>query len=429
MEAMTWLTPTTKEILSFLDSLPPGGNYEEFPNQDQPGVSSSNTQTKNLENHSSRESYDIPKEPLDEDKLVRESSSDLQRARLTARNLSFFEDCSPNRQSAPSISTMSSQAAAKNAPHNGLERMRELKRQSIVAAEYPMGRETIIQEIENRLSLNQQEAITELVTPARFFLPHGKGASIEYARNVALAAPNISIITREVVPSLVPIGSLLLSKHYDAITDSQWCSAPLSSEDNTAGSLCIPQPDLAIGYKASDLLHSSAIEYLGSFSTPVTCRSQLAFPCFCLEAKAFDSIQPSVLQNHINAAHMLRALYTLRSKADQPGWQTSFEGHITVITVSISKEKICIHGHWVTSKKGQLEYHSQVLKAWPTEYNDWSQIYHFINNAIFTILEQNRAWIVADLYKIRQMLEEEEQMQLAPGSVSLQNPKKRKLTT
>lgn len=327
--------------------------------------------------------------------------------RLTAKNLSFFETDKPT---ATSTSTTSSRTASKTIGYADPDFAIELERRNVFVATdaYSTDWEATKRRIERpRTNQTELQAATESVAPSRPFLPRGTISNIDHAKRVALVAPNASIVTTEVVPSLVPVGSLLLSKEFDAITDSQWSSPALPAIASSDNRLCVPKPDLTIGYKQSHLLNFLAIDNLKPFSTPVICRPELAFPCFCLEAKDLTSTHFSTLQNRNNAAQMLRALHTLRSRANQAGWRDSFENQITVITASISKEKVAINGHWVTSSDGHLRYYTRVLKTWPTEHENWTEIYDCINNAIFGILEKNKPWIVGDLHIVEEMEEGE----------------------
>lgn len=320
--------------------------------------------------------------------------------RLTAKNLFFLDTEKPT---ATSTSTMSSRTASKTIGYTDPDFAVELERRDVFVAfdAYSTDWDSTKRRIEQPIT----DETELLAAPSRPVLPRGTIANIEHAKKVTLVAPNESIVTTEVVPSLVPVGSLLLSKEYDAITDSQWSSPALPALASTDNRLCVPKPDVTIGYKQSHLLNFLAIDNLKPFSTPVICRPELAFPCFCLEAKGLASTHFSTLQNRHNAAQMLRALYTLRSRANRAGWRDAFENQITVITASISKEKVAISGHWVTSSDGHLQYYTRVLKAWPTEHEDWAEIYNCINNAIFGILEKNKSWIVGDLRIVEEIEE------------------------
>lgn len=366
-------------------------------------------------------SGEYPQEFLGQERLVVPSSSNPQAwnplflqnrsddnlekpnlPRLTTRNLSFIDDDQPTANS--TSSTMSSRTASKTISYTDPEFVVELERRNVFEASkaFPTDWDLTKQKIE-RTRTDKQDL--QAAAPSRF-LPRGTTATLDHARMVALNAPNESIVTTEVVPSLVPVGSLLLSKEYDAITDSQWSSPPLPAVGGSDNRLCMPKPDLTIGYKQSDLENFLAIDSMKPFSTPVICRPELAFPCFCLEAKGLASTHFSTLQNRNNAAHMLRSLRTLRARANQSGWKEDFEKNISVVTASVSKEKIAITAHWVTS--GQ--YYSRVVKSWVTEFEDWSEIHHAINSAIFGVLEKNRPWIIEDL-KIVQEMEEDEHAQ------------------
>lgn len=313
-------------------------------------------------------SGEYPQEFLGQERLVVPSSSNPQAwnplflqnrsddnlekpnlPRLTTRNLSFIDDDQPTANS--TSSTMSSRTASKTISYTDPEFVVELERRNVFEASkaFPTDWDLTKQKIE-RTRTDKQDL--QAAAPSRF-LPRGTTATLDHARMVALNAPNESIVTTEVVPSLVPVGSLLLSKEYDAITDSQWSSPPLPAVGGSDNRLCMPKPDLTIGYKQSDLENFLAIDSMKPFSTPVICRPELAFPCFCLEAKGLASTHFSTLQNRNNAAHMLRSLRTLRARANQSGWKEDFEKNISVVTASVSKEKIAITAHWVTSEIGR----------------------------------------------------------------------------
>lgn len=102
---------------------------------------------------------------------------------------------------------------------------------------------------------------------------------------------------------------------------------------------------------------------------------------------------------------MLRGLRALRVRANQPGWQAEFDNHITVITANISADMISLDGHWTTvSKHQKVQYCSMDIKDWVTAHEDWLEISQSLTNAIFTILERNKPWIISDLSKIHESL-------------------------
>lgn len=141
----------------------------------------------------------------------------------------------------------------------------------------------------------------------------------------------------------------------------------------------IPKPDLAAGMPISrhtePLLNSASFPCLLSVS-------QIDFPVLF---KGLESIPYSVLQSHLNAAHMLQNLYTLRSHAGGPDWEAQLYGGITVIIVSLLKDKIGIYGHWV----GQgHKYHSCALKTSSTEYGDYAGIRYSCR--IFAVREKGQ---------------------------------------
>lgn len=78
-----------------------------------------------------------------------------------------------------------------------------------------------------------------------------------------------------------------------------------------------------------------------------------------------------------------------------------FYDRITAITASLSKDKIGIYGHWVGQDH---KYYSRALRTWPTEHDNYTEIWCSITIAIYTVLENNKSWITSDLGRILESL-------------------------
>lgn len=207
-----------------------------------------------------------------------------------------------------------------------------------------------------------------------------------------------------IIPVLVPVTALFLSRIYDVLIDGQWrvpLPPPIGSHKSK---LAAPKPDVTVGYKWSDLGFFNAIDELSPYSEPVICRPQLVFPAFTLEAKGLMCTHYAVLQNKHNCAHMLHALEKLRSRANQPGWQQQFYGHATVVSVLLSRDIVSLHIHWVEREKERTAFYSRPIKSWMAQHEDYHEMSKCVVNAISTTLMSNREWIVSELRKIEESL-------------------------
>lgn len=171
------------------------------------------------------------------------------------------------------------------------------------------------------------------------------------------------------------VALVLISIDWRILSPTLTQSRPLLPINDTEDKLMIPKPNLTFGYRHTNIQACKAIAELNPFSMPVVCPSGLIFLSFAFGNKGLESIPYSVLQNHLNAAHMLQSSHqnfcTLRSHAGGPDWEARLYGRTTVLTASLLKDKIGICGHWV----GQgHKYHSCALKTWSTEYGDYAGI-------------------------------------------------------
>lgn len=350
---------------------------------------------------------ELPTNRGDNESQCQDDLENAELPRLTRDNLSYFDDNSFNhdKNKQTTSSTMSAKTS-KTINYTDADFIAELEMRNVVfdSESLPHNWEQTIQQINPSVEAPTAGVPTTTApvevsagVPAEALVMMPTSPRLERAKRILLAAPNEATVTWAVAPVLVSIDWLILSPTYDAVPDANWKSPSLPPIDDTDGKLTTPKPDLTVGYKHTNIQAYKSIAELKPFSTPVICRSGLIFPSFTLENKGLESTHYSVLQNRLNAAHMLRNFYTLRSRAGDPSWESQFYGRITVITASLSKDKIGIYGHWVGQDH---KYHSCALKTWPTEYGDYAEIWYSMTIAIDTILENNRPWITSDLRRV-----------------------------
>lgn len=220
-------------------------------------------------------------------------------------------------------------------------------------------------------------------------------------RRVIMAAPNEGLILCEAIHVLVPVASLFLSSHYDAVVDAQWDIEPLPCQMIMPSKLTRPKPDVTIGFKERGMTNYDAIDSLKPHSSPVICRTGLVFPSFCVEAKALRSARYSELQNRHNGAHMLRNLLKLRQKANNPDWEVDFFNATNALTLSIQTDEIGLYGHWAVKNGEKISYNSRDIFTWRTKHDNCKEICDSVGRAIQTVLERNGPWIEKDLEKIQ----------------------------
>ena len=219
-----------------------------------------------------------------------------------------------------------------------------------------------------------------------------------------LDASSESMVLMEVVPKLLPTRNILLSSQFEAVYTSLWKIDPLPSLDVRARRLPSPKPDVTIGYNWEFLGSPRAMEALSTFSTPVTCCSELAFPIFTLEAKGFGSTVYSQRQNMHNGACMLRNLCHLRSLA-RKGREND---NLVIFTASVSPEKVSLHSHWVENIRGQMTYPSREIRSWSPGSDNLNSAIETFSNIIYESLQMHATWIREDLQTLDLALEQHE---------------------
>jgi hypothetical protein len=214
-----------------------------------------------------------------------------------------------------------------------------------------------------------------------------------------------NLLLSPILDILVPIAENRLV----AAGDAMWTrESPLDSDVSFyTNAITPPKPDLTIGFDFSDfvpLLSGPELLTLdANWITPVISDPRLAFPCFTLETKGFNSPDFARQQNLHNAAVMLR---NLRSVHGAHSSMSGFDKTAHVLSVNMNKHGFELSAHWTdielsdSEHRGGVFYHWRSIGNW--KYNnstDFQSGVQCIRNAIDWTLEHNRPLIVSSLKK------------------------------
>ncbi|KAJ5130042.1 uncharacterized protein N7515_006081 [Penicillium bovifimosum] len=250
-------------------------------------------------------------------------------------------------------------------------------------------------------------------------LERRKGTTALHADTIAsflecLRVPgNEATIQTVVVPPLMKLAVIMTNPSTHAAVEAQFvseCRLPLPSSDAQGISIKNippPYPDITVGLRRENFYrYKLALYDLGDVAAPISCTTDMLFPCFTLEVKGDVGYTDAQHQNRHNAAVMLFHLRQLSTRArGEEVTRQSFDNAARVLSAIVSQGSITISAHWTTSSQGSdnISFLSHLLKSIDTSvltHEQWNEVSRWLQNAVNFVVKETQEQLERDLRSI-----------------------------